>query len=192
MNIEQLNKSDNNTICFKVNNYLDFSFGDENNENKNDDIDMDMIDYKENKIKNQENQVFCINNSKIDKNEINNFTKYDFIFEKNENTNELSKNTKFLISKKRKRLNEFNNIKQLQKNNIKSNKSQMNIAYKEGIYHGCKFNDQENMEIKEDSTEFDYEIDDNKKMVNDNFDINVAFVINKFKKFNINKDLGFK
>ena len=194
MNAEQLNKTDENT--FKINNFLDFSFGDENNENKS---DIDMIDFEDSNIKNQENQQKYINNSekeKKEKKQINNFFKYGFIFEENE-ANNLYKNTTFLVSKKRKRKNELNHVdeegnilKQLQTKKNKTYNSQMNNSHKDFIFYENKFYNQDNMEIKEDSTEID--IDENSNTINDNFNINVDIVINKLKNFNINKNFGHK
>ena len=201
MQSEQLNKSFNKNSSFLIKNVLDFSFGDEKNDNISDDID--MIDNTDNNTKTQENQKDYMTYSEKSNNEIDNgFSKYDYIFENNK-INELTKNSELLISKKRKRKNELypmddevSIFKQLQNKNIKLNKklknSLMNISYNNYEHFGHKLKNQKSIEIKEDSTvniKGDYE---NNNMINDDYDINVDIFINKFKKFNLNKNFGLK
>ena len=122
MKDKELNDSYNNKETnIQINNILDFSFGEENNDSKTEDIDMIDNEYKniilEEKNENKENND-CFKNPKNEFNIIKNNIYFD-----NKQIIKTPEISKILMSKKRRRKNEClpdnNDITEL--NNIEQN-----------------------------------------------------------------------
>ena len=209
MKDKELNDSYNNKETnIQINNILDFSFGEENNDSKTEDIDMIDNEYKniilEEKNENKENND-CFKNPKNEFNIIKNNIYFD-----NKKIIKSPEISKILISKKRRRKNEClpdnNNISEL--NNIEQNpikkiknynklKKLINnpfyhilINLDNNEIHNNTYNTyntyEKNINIKEDSLENDNEYsnkNDTKNIIN-----NISCF--KYKDSNFNNDIN--
>ena len=175
MQVEQSNNSNiNNDNIIIINNILDFSFCDENNGDKYEDMD------------NNHNETNISEDQDKKKDELNQKEKVTYygkngsnilinLFQEQEiNKNESLEKNKFLISKKRKRkLEDYNakdsfseteiyHMNKYENKNNKENKLLTNALKK------CNNNDEENMDIKGDSIDIDNETDEN-EYINDKY-----------------------
>ena len=185
---------DNNDVLLEINNILDFSFGNDKNVEKSEDVN--MVDIKPNNIKieeEEEKQIFKNkkNYTKVVKNPLSP-NKY-FILK----DSTFSESTQILICRKRKRKIELigNEKKKIKKNKF----------FKKSFPYGNSFlrNKSENiygiyekmMNIKEDSIDNNRNNDeDNNDEMNNisnskgyNFNNDYNFVLHKLKKINLNK-----
>ena len=184
---------DNNDVLLEINNILDFSFGNDRNVEKNEDVN--MIDIKPNNIKIEEEEKQIFKNKKNFIKVVKNPLSPNKYFNLNEST--FSESTQLLICRKRKRKIELIGTEKMK---IKKNK-----YLKKSFPYGNSFlrNKSENiygiyekmMNIKEDS------IDNNKNNDEDcndetnnisnskgyNFNKDYNFVLHKLKKINLNK-----